>query len=61
VIGIAGALYYRFTLKKKSTVQISVDANTENPMAHRITMMDGKMPTSDSEINLSPIKKTGSK
>ena len=48
VIGIAGAFYYRFTLNKKSTVQISVDANTENPI-------------SDSEINLSPIKKTGSK
>ena len=60
VIGIAGALYYRYTLKKKSTVQISVDANTANPMVHRITIMDGKMPATDGEINLSPVKKTGS-
>ena len=61
VIGIAGALYYRYTLKKKSTVQISVDANTENPMAHRISVIDGKMPATDSEINLPEAKKTGSK
>ena len=61
VIGIAGALYYRYTLKKKSTVQISVDANTENPMSHRITMIDGKMPATDVEINLPEGKKTGSK
>ena len=60
VIGIAGAFYYRYRLNKKSTVQISVDANTENPMAHRISVMDGKMPATDSEINLSPLKKTGS-
>ena len=60
VIGIAGAWYHRYTLKKKSTTQISVDANTNNPMAHRISVMDGKMPTTDSEINLSPVKKTGS-
>jgi len=60
VIGIAGAFYYRYTLKKKGTVQISVDPNTQNPMTHRMTMTDGKMPTTDSEINLSPVKKTGS-
>ena len=61
VIGIAGACYYIYTLKKKSTVQISVDANTENPMAHRISVIDGKMPATDSEINLPEAKKTGSK
>jgi hypothetical protein len=60
LIGIAGAWYYRYTLKKKSTTQISVDANTNNPMANRISVMDGKMPITDSEINLSPVKKTGS-
>ena len=59
MIGIACAVYYRYTLKKKSTVQISVDANTENPMGHRV--IDGKMPATDVEINLPEAKKTGSK
>ena len=61
VIGIACAVYYRYSLKKKSTVQISVDANTENPMGHRISVIDGKMPATDVEINLPEAKKTGSK
>ena len=59
MIGLASAWYYRYRLKKKSsTVQVSVDANTQNPMAHRISVLDGKMPTTtDVEINLPDGKK----
>ena len=65
VIGVCSFILYRHYLKKQGKSSVEVDANTNNPLAHRITFQttesDSKMPAAkvaDATVTSNPVHST---
>ena len=65
VVGVCSFILYRHYLKKQGKSSVEVDANTNNPLAHRITFQttetDSKMPAAkvaDATVTSNPVHST---